>query len=401
MTTLHTAWDDAEGARRARELFTTSFEAEPHGVWASPGRVNLIGEHVDYNGGFCLPIALPHATYVAAAKRDDGQLRLVTELGDVQRWEGTLDEVGPGAVSDWVAYSAGPLWALRETGAELPGYDLAIVSCVPAGAGLSSSAAVESAVLLAAAELAGLPTDGDARRAELAAMGVRAENEVAGARTGGMDQAASLRSKADHGLLLDCEQDSVEQVLLNLQSQGLELLVVNSNAPHMLADGQYASRRADCERATEVLGLRSLREPVDGPRDGLGELLAKLDEDVLVRRVRHVVTESWRVLDFVEALAAEQAAEAGELMVASHDSLRADYEVTVPELDSIVVAAMSAGALGARMTGGGFGGSCVVLLSVEAVDRVAGAIDAAAVEAGFARPDFHLATAADGGRRIN
>ncbi|WP_415103565.1 galactokinase [Micropruina sp.] len=393
MSEWQQAWTAETGVRTAQELFRRAFGAEPDGVWASPGRVNLIGEHTDYNGGLCLPIALPHRTYVAASARSDGRVRMTTDIGTEPVWEGTLAELAPRKVSGWVAYCGGPAWALTGAGVAVPGFDLAVASCVPLGAGLSSSAAVECAVGLALAQLAGHRLDaGDADRARLAALCVRAENEVAGAPTGGMDQAASLRAQAGHALLLDCRDGSVEQVRFDLDAAGLALLVIDTRASHSLADGQYGARRAACERGAARLGVTTLREVTD-----LNAALAALDDDEVRRRVRHVVTEIGRVTDFVAASEAGDWATAGRLMDASHDSLRDDYEVSCVELDVVVAAARGAGALGARMTGGGFGGSAIALVRPEKMETVAHAVRVAASVRGLPTPEIHLAIPSDPG----
>ncbi|MGO4956890.1 galactokinase [Luteococcus sp. Sow4_B9] len=402
MLDLDTAWSADEGIARATELFTATYGQAPDGVWASPGRVNVIGEHIDYNGGYCLPIALPHRTYVAARRRDDRQVRMVTDFQADQPWNGSLDDLAPGGLYGWAAYAGGPVWALRQDGVEVPGLDLAIASCVPVGAGLSSSAAIECAVGLAAAELADRPLgDNPEDRAQLAALCVRAENEVAGAPTGGLDQAASLRTQDGHALLLDCAANTVEHIGFDMSAHGLCLLVADSRASHALGDGQYGARRAHCEQAAELLGVKSLRETADATDPSqLDEVLATLPEDVLRRRVRHVLTETWRVQDFVAALRAERFEEAGELLSASHASLRDDYEVSVKETDVLVDAALAAGALGSRITGGGFGGSVIALVRADQADQIGQAMAAAAQQHGTPEPQLHLATAAAPGQRM-
>ena len=394
-----------------RQRYQAVAGEEPEGVWFAPGRVNLIGEHTDYNGGLCLPIALPHRTFVAAARRDDRRVRMTTGLTSEQSWEGELGQIVPGDVTGWVAYCGGPAWALREDGVHVPGFDLAVTSCVPLGAGLSSSAALECAVGLALADLAGEPLDsGDAARARLARLCVRAENEVAGAPTGGMDQAASLRSQAGHALLLDCLDGSITHVPFDLAAAGLELLVVDTRTSHSLADGQYGQRRASCEAAAAALGVTTLREVADGaePLEAVLDRLAEVDEldgrrdddGVIGRRVRHVVTEIGRVREFVEAAEAGDWQRAGRLMDASHASLRDDYEVSSVELDTVVAAAQAAGALGARMTGGGFGGSAIALVRSSDAQAVADAVLRAASEEGLVRPVLHRATPSAPGERL-
>jgi len=391
------AWSDEGGAARTRALFEAAFGEAPDGVWAAPGRVNLIGEHVDYNGGLCLPIALPHRTFVALRRREDDVVRLVSALAPQNVWTGTLENVAPGRVSSWVAYAGGPAWALGQDGFSLGGFDAAIDSCVPLGAGLSSSAAIECAVGAALDEVFGLGllAAGDAGRARLAAACVRAENDVAGAPTGGMDQAASLRCTPGHALLLDNLDASVTQVPFDLAAAGLELLVIDTRAEHALVDGQYAARRASCHAAAQALGVGTLREVTD-----LDAALAALDDDVARRRVRHVVTEIARVVEFTDLVRAGRVRDVGPLLDASHESLRADYEVSCAELDVAVAAARDAGALGARMTGGGFGGSAIALIEADAAGAVAEAVAGAFADHGWAEPGFLIAVAGPGAARV-
>jgi galactokinase len=402
------AWEPADGDARVRALFTERFGAEPDGTWSAPGRVNLIGEHTDYNGGLCLPFALPHRTYVAVRRTDTGVVRLVSAQETTGTREVVLSEVAPGTVSGWPAYVVGVAWALTEAGHEVGGFDVAVDSCVPYGAGLSSSAALECAAAVAIDALYGLGLAGtveqpdDAGRAALAAACIRAENEIAGASTGGMDQSVSLRGREGHALLLDTLDGSVRHVPFDLTAHGLALLVIDTKAPHTLNDGQYAARRASCDEAASRLGVATLRE-VD--LHGLGDALAALahgtgpvgegrDEvEVLVRRVRHVVTEIGRVEEFVALLDADRVEEVGPVMDASHASLRDDYEVSCRELDVAVEAARAAGALGARMTGGGFGGSAIALVRADAVDAVAAAVAAAFAAEDLHAPAFLVATA--------
>jgi len=390
-------WSVDEGSARARALFVDRFGSEPDGAWSAPGRVNLIGEHTDYNDGLCLPIALPHRTYAAVRLRDDDRVRLVSaqEAGDPR--EVALADVGPGTVDGWPAYVTGVAWALREAGHAVGGFDVAVDSCVPYGAGLSSSAALESSVAVALDALhdLGLGRD-DAGRSTLTTLCVRAENEIAGAPTGGMDQAASLRSQAGHALLLDCLDGTVRHVPFDLAAEGLALLVVDTRAEHALVDGQYAARRASCESAAARLGLPSLRALADDPRGpqwALDALAASPAADVEVPRVRHVVTEIGRVRGLVDLLDAGRVRDVGPLLDASHESLRADYTVSCRELDLAVEAARAAGALGARMTGGGFGGSAIALVEQGDADRVATAVAEQFAAAGLRAPGFLVATA--------
>ena len=395
------SWSDDDGAKRVRELFAQVFGTEggePDGVWSAPGRVNLIGEHTDYNGGLALPTALPHRTYVALRHRDDDVVRLGSAQAPGELWSARLADVAPGAVSGWGAYVAGVAWALGEAGHAVRGFDAVVDSCVPFGAGLSSSAALECAVAVALDETGGLGLAGsDAGRATLVTACVRAENEIAGAPTGGMDQAASLRATAGHALLVDSRPglsalESGTPVPFDLAAAGLTLLVVDTRAEHALVDGQYAERRATCERAAALLGVETLR---DVDPDRLDETLAALaphDADgVLARRVRHVVTEIDRTARFRDLVTDGRVDEVGPLMVASHTSLRDDYEVSARELDLVVDAALSAGALGARMTGGGFGGSAIALVRADDVETVVAAVQGAFDAADLRAPGFLLA----------
>jgi galactokinase len=389
------AWQPGEGAARATALFAEAFGGAPAGVWSAPGRVNLIGEHTDYAGGLCLPVALPHRTYVALRPRDDGRVRLVSAQ-EPQGWSGALADVAPGAVTGWAGYAVGVAWAmaegLRAEGVAVPGFDAAVDSCVPLGAGLSSSAALECAVAVALDELtgAGLAAD-DAGRARLAGLCVRAENEIAGAPTGGLDQSAALRCAPDHALLVDFGAGgAARQVDAALGDRAL--LVIDTRAPHRLVDGQYGARRASCVRAAEILGVPALGTLTS--LDGVEERLrAAGDEDAetLVRRVRHVVTENARVREVVALLAAGRPADVGPVLTAGHASLRDDYEVTCPELDLTADTATASGALGARMVGGGFGGSVLALVPRAQAESVAAAVADAFARAGFTAPAFLVA----------
>ena len=389
-----------EGAAHATDLFRDAFGYEPRGVWSAPGRVNIIGEHVDYNGGPCLPIALSHRAYVALSPRQDRTIRLISpqtrEAIDVL----DLDVIGPkgtpGEVtSHWTAYLAGVAWALEQAGyGPLPGFDAALWSCVPLGGGLSSSAALECATAVALDEVCALGLAGtieapnDEGRKVLVDAARAAENQVAGANTGGLDQTASLRCREGPALALDCRDMSTRQVPFDLSAVGLELLVIDTRAKHSLADGQYGSRRADCEESARILGVGQLVDVED-----LDEATAALGNERLAARTRHVVSEIARTRAFIELLdegplEGTRLAVAGALLNDSHDSLRDDYEVSCEELDVAVEAARGAGAHGARMTGGGFGGSAIALVDADAVTGVAQAVAAAYAERGWEPPHF-------------
>ena len=378
---------DAEVEPHLRAAFAREFGGAPDGVWAAPGRVNLIGEHTDYNGGWCLPFALAHRTFCAVRARPDGRLRVASRQAPDQAWEGEIEQVAPGAPGGWVAYVAGVVAILAEGPAAGPmGADILVDGRVPLGAGLSSSAALSCSSAVALVDL--VPGLAGVDRAALAEVCVRAENDYAGAATGGMDQTVSLRAEDGHALLIDCSDFSLTAVPWTLPEH--EVLVIDTRAHHSLADGQYAARRDACERACRSLGVDSLRELHGADVD---EVLGRLDGDAEAqRRVRHVLTENVRVLDLVAALEAQDAEEVGRLMVASHVSLRDDYEVSCRELDVAVDAALGAGAAGARMTGGGFGGSALALVRRDQVDGVARAVHEAFLAEGLEAPHLLRAT---------
>ncbi|WP_454979600.1 galactokinase [Corynebacterium propinquum] len=392
-------------------LFREYF-AEPAGVWSAPGRVNLIGEHVDYAGGICLPFALSQRTYVAAALNQDGVYRVVSQFGsETMHAEIAMDQVCPGYPDDWAGYVVGTIWA---AGLDLPGLDIAIISDVPVGAGLSSSAALECSVALAAADLsaadlAETSANGKTQpdRTALMQAAIRAENEVVGASTGGLDQRIALFADPGHALAIDFATDSTQQVPFQIADRGLAVLITNTNAPHSLADGQYASRRAVVDGVTADLQVTSLRYATDAEAasarwaeantpDGVD---AAAWREVVGKRVRHIISEIARTATAIEQLQAGDLAGFGESMQASHASLRDDYEVSVAQLDVSVDVAMEHGALGARMTGGGFGGSSIALLPSEKVEQAAEAIAQAFAEAGFAEPEFAVALPGAGARR--
>ncbi|MGC5052534.1 galactokinase [Micromonospora sp. DT48] len=382
-----------EVAERATACFQHAYGEAPAGRWAAPGRVNLIGEHTDYNDGFVLPFALPLRTVVAATVQQPGRWRVYSELTGETVSFGVDEVTNPGRVAGWAAYVAGVVWALREAGHPVPGVSLAVASDVPLGAGLSSSAALEAAVLAALVDLGGLtlPAEGQPRLAQ------RAENHYVGAPTGIMDQSAVIRCRGGHALFLDCRTEQVEHIPFDLDSAGLAMLVIDSRAPHRHADGEYAARRASCEKAAALLGVPALR---DVPAAGLDDALARLPDDEIRRRVRHVVTENQRVLDTVALLRGGQVRQIGPLLTASHACMRDDFAITVPEVDTAVEAALAAGALGARMTGGGFGGCVLALVEADQSDRVSEAVTAAYATRAFTPPTVTTVTPAPGATRL-
>lgn len=360
-----------EAAESARKIFESVYGAAPAGVFAAPGRVNVIGEHTDYNAGFVLPMAIDRYTAVAAAPRLDGMLRVVSGQGATGVVEIPLPGLAPGARTGWTDYPAGVAWALRGAGAlprHFAGADLAFSSTVPVGSGLSSSAALECCTGLALAAIGGKPI----APAELARLAQFAENEFAHVPCGPLDQLSSVFGAADAVLHIDTRTFDIAVHPFALAESGLSLLVINTKVQHENGESGYADRRATCERAAQTLGVPALRDV--GSAD-LERAAAVLDE-VSLRRVRHVVTENDRVNRFVSLLQlgpleGPRLNSAGELLSASHISLRDDYEVSCEELDIVVEAALRGGAHGARMTGGGFGGCAIALVSDDRLEKVA------------------------------
>jgi len=396
-----------EVLERESEYFSSQFGGAPDGLWSAPGRVNLIGEHTDYNEGFAFPIAIDKRTTVAARVRADRLLR-VTSSSFPGVIEVSLDHLDPDALTGWAAYPLGVAWAMSraaaggagsaagsEAGSGVPsrlsGLDLALTSDVPAGAGLSSSAAVECAVALALNDLWDLGLG----RPELARIGQLAENRVVGAPTGIMDQSASLLGEPDHGILLDCQNLTTEAVALGFAGAGVGLLVIDTRTSHSHADGGYASRRRSCEDGARRLGVGSLRAlgPADLPRAA-----AQLDGQTY-RRVRHIITENQRVLDTVTALRTSGAAAIGRFLNESHLSMRDDFEISTPELDLAVASAQEMGAIGARMTGGGFGGAAIALVRNDDAAAVAAGVARDFARAGYTAAHIFPVTASEGARR--
>ncbi len=382
---------------RATQLFRSRFGGEPDGVWLAPGRANLMGEHTDYNDGFVLPFALGQGV-TAAAARPPGpgrrRLALCSRQEPADMVEVDLDGLAPGRVTGWAAYPAGVAWALEAAGHRVPGACVAIDSDLPAGAGLSSSAALECATALALTSLGGL----DVPRADLVRIARRAENEFAGVPTGIMDQSASLLCRAGHALLLDCRSLETSQVPFDPAAAGASLLVINTRARHELAGGEYGRRRAECEEAARRLGIPSLRDLTN-----LGDT-DPLTDPVLRRRARHVVSDNQRVLEVVALLrdpSGDTYGEIGRLLAQAHTSLRDDFEVSWPEADVAVEAALAAGAAGARMIGGGFGGSVLALVPAASGGPVREAVTGAFARRGWTAPEFLDAVPADSARQVD
>ncbi|MGW3648170.1 galactokinase [Streptomyces sp. NPDC000878] len=382
------------------EAFEGLYGSAPEGVWAAPGRVNLIGEHTDYNDGFVMPFALPHTAVAAVSRRTDGVLRLHSSDVEGGIVELRVGDLTPESDRNWTAYPSGVVWALQDAGhtSVSSGADIHLTSTVPTGAGLSSSAALEVVVALALNDLYELGL----QRWQLARLCQRAENVYVGAPTGIMDQTASACCTAGHALFLDTRDLSQDQIPFDLAAEGMTLLVVDTQVKHSHSEGEYGKRRAGCERGAALLGVEALRDVAYEDLAAALERLTDSGADEEVRRlVRHVVTEDHRVERVVELLKSGGDTRAiGPILTEGHASLRDDFQVSCPELDLVVESAVEAGALGARMTGGGFGGSAIVLVEAEDAERVGKAVEEAFGAAGYTAPRVFAAVPSAGARRV-
>ena len=371
------------------EKFLETFGEEPDLVAAAPGRVNLIGEHIDYSEGFVLPFAIKDRTLVAARKRDDSIVRVASAQRRNKIISVDINEVKPGLKGEWERYALGVLWSMGVKS----GVDLLIDGHVPLGAGLSSSAALECSVATAMNHL----FDMGFSLEELARLTQKAENQYVGVPCGIMDQSVSLMATNGFALLLDCRDLSTRNIPFDVASHGLELLIIDTQAHHALTDGGYAERRASCESVAAKLSVKSMRELT---KDQLDSSRDKLSESEYIR-ARHAVTEMKRVLDCVEALASEDFTQVGQLLNQSHISLRDDYTVSCPELDTAVEASLAAGALGARMVGGGFGGSAIALIQASKTSQTISAVEKAFADKKFKAPRFFTSLPSQGAELLS
>jgi galactokinase len=377
----------------ARDSFRAVFGREPQGIWSAPGRVNLIGEFTDYNEGFVLPFALSLRTAVAVARRHDGLLRISSGQQPGPPVSAPVATLAPGSVQGWSAYVAGVVWSLRTAGHDVGGMDLAVNGEVPPGSGLSSSAAIECATALALADIYHL----DIAPTGLAAQARTAENDFVGVPSGPMDQMVSMLAVAGHAMFLDTRSGRIEHIPFDPGAAGCRLVVVDTRVRHAHAEGAYSERRRNCTSAAERLKVAALR---DISEDGMAKVCRVLaDDPVLIQRVRHVVTENARTVRIADLLRAGRLTDIGSLLSASHKSLRDDFQASSPELDAVVDAAERAGALGARMTGGGFGGCAIVLVANDCCPAVIAAISAASKARGFPAPSYMSAVPSAGAHK--
>jgi galactokinase len=371
--------------RRARALLFEKWSPRETPLFArAPGRLNLIGEHTDYNNGFVMPVALDRAVYVAATPRPDRLVRVWSDAMGAAA-EFSLDKLDQRR-DDWAKYLQGVAWVLRDMGMPLQGLDAAIYADVPRGAGLSSSAALEVAWALALLE----PTGRKLPQRALALACQRAENEYVGMRCGILDQFASVFGQEGAALLIDCQ--SLEVTPVPLPAKDFVLVVCDTNKPRQLVDSEYNQRREACEQAAEILGVASLREAdketVTAAREKLGE--------ERFRRAWHVVTENERVLEYAEALRSGNLSAAGQLLSASHKSLRDFYEVSCPELEAMWEATQRAGCFGSRLVGGGFGGAVMAMVPPGATARFVPEVASAYQAATKLKPNVFVVQVAAG-----
>ena len=369
--------------------FLATFGAEPDVVAAAPGRVNLIGEHIDYSEGFVLPFAIKDRTLVAVRKRNDSTVRIASVQRRNKIVTVDINNVKPGLKGEWERYALGVLWSMGVKS----GVDLMIDGHVPLGAGLSSSAALECSVATAMNHL----FDMGFNLEELARLTQKAENQYVGVPCGIMDQSVSLMAISGSALLLDCRDLSTRNIPFDVASHGLELLIIDTQAHHALTDGGYAERRASCESVAAKLSVKSMRElrmeQLDASKDQITE--------TEYMRARHAVSEMKRVLDCVDALSIGDFVKVGQLINASHLSLRDDYNVSCPELDTAVDASLAAGAMGSRMVGGGFGGSAIALIEATKTTQTIRAVEKAFADKKFKAPRFFTSLPSQGAELLS
>lgn len=366
--------------------FKEVFGYEPQGVWSAPGRANLIGEHTDYNEGFVFPFGIDKRTYVALSPRSDSLCRVSSDI-DGKTYETDLPSKPEGM--DWALYPLGVAWVMREWAKS--GFDAFFTSNVPVGSGLSSSAAIECAIGVALNEI----WSAGRTKQQIALLGQRAENDVVGAPTGMMDQTASMLAERDSAVFLDCQSLEAKAVPLHLEERDLVVAVIDTRVAHRHSDGGYRVRRESCERGASTMGVKSLRGLSAGDLPKAQSLLSDVD----FRRVRHIVTENQRVLDSIEALQSGDMPRFGQLLLASHDSMAHDFEISIEELDLAVEISMQTGAVGARMTGGGFGGAAIAVINKDLLAALEQNCKQAFAQKGYLEPKIFAVVPSEGAKR--
>ena len=361
----------------------------PEKIFSAPGRVNLIGEHTDYNGGLVLPVAISERTWVAISPRHDMLVRVRSDVSsDIFEWD--LQAHTPTGL-DWALYPLGVAWLLHQAYGLPHGFDISVTSTVPIGAGLSSSAALEAATALALASY----IDTDISDLDMALICQRAENTIVGAPTGLMDQVASIFSRENHATLIDFSTMAISHHPLDLGAKGLTLAVIDTQVKHSHATGGYRTRRDECSRALEILGSPTLSdvtpEQLEASASDLGP--------VLTSRARHIVSENARVRETITHLDNGNLDALGDLFQASHESLRVDYEISCAELDVAVEESVRAGAVAARMTGGGFGGSALAIVPQETLPTLTTHVSERFEREGFHPPHIFTTAISAGARQ--
>jgi galactokinase len=372
------------------EAFRGQYKGEPAWVVQAPGRVNLIGEHTDYNDGFVLPLAINRAVYLALRPRPDRYVFVASvDYGDYVEF--SLDEMVRGHHAQWAEYMKGMAWALEESGHPLQGWEGVVAGDVPIGAGLSSSAAIEMATACAFMALSGTPWDA----AAMARLGQKTENQWIGVNSGIMDQMISAGAVEGSALLIDCRHLTLTPAPL---PPATAVVILDTATRRELADSQYNERRAQCEQASLHFGVKTLRDVSPSELMLRGHEL----EPLVYRRARHVVTENARTLQAAAAMRAGDAGELGRLMNGSHISMRDDFEISRAEVDVMVaIAQAQAGCYGARLTGGGFGGCCVALVDASSAEAFTAAVAAQYAQATGLTPSIYVTPAAAGAGVVN
>jgi galactokinase len=388
---------DIMNTDQLKETFTSLYgtsENEMH-LYFSPGRVNLIGEHTDYNGGYVFPCALTFGTYLVVRQNKQRLVRFATTNFD-HRSEVKLDEPFEKEGKSWINYPVGVLNELRKNAREIEGVDLLYSGDIPNSAGLSSSASIEMVTAFAMNEIFGFGFD----RMELVKISQNAENQFVGVNCGIMDQFASAMGAADHALFLNCDTLDYERVPLKLE--GMKIIIANTNKRRGLADSKYNERRSQCESAVEAIcSEKKIKYLSDLNLDEFNALSHLISDETEKRRARHVITENNRTLNAIEALNQGDVESFGQLMNQSHDSLRDDYEVTGKELDTLVEEARKIeGTIGSRMTGAGFGGCTVSIVKEEQVETFIREVGKGYNERTGLKADFYVAEIGDGSKQI-